>query len=406
MALGVVVLVLAGVPAANASPGDLDPTFSGDGRLDVETRDIGHQGGVAPIADGYLAFSAWGFAPLRLRRLDDAGQLQTEYGENGTASLDPAFAGFDAIDVQPDGSALIAAFVGERFPRDTYLFRFLADGSLDRSFADDGYRFLGAEPVPGSTSSNALVPDEVRQSSEGKIYVSGRLFDGDRHRGVITRLTPDGGVDKEFGNQGTIERPGFGNLEAIPGGGFVFVYTSSLSDGRKAAAAARFLPRGEPDPGFSEDGLAEFPFGPESTDQITTSAVLSDGRIVISTLGLLIRLLPDGTLDQTFGTQGLLRYGGIGHSPGIATDGSIYLAGRTRQCLRPHTCDRDATLTRLSPSGKIDPAFGDDGTAVLDFGPQDFANGVRVDLKDRPLLFSGHETASWKLTSGSRPTVG
>jgi uncharacterized delta-60 repeat protein len=395
-------VALACVPRqALAAPGDLDPTFSEDGSVDEEIRNLGNGGGAASFEGGYLVFSAYPIE-LQLRRITESGRIDSAYGENGTTSLeyDFDFRDFEAADVLPDGSALIAARTNQ--PTNSYLFRVLPDGSIDRTFGDNGYVFLASNSGPGDPAVRGLSPIEVRQSQAGLIYLTAVEVTDTEQRFIVARFKPGGQIDPSFGSEGKVEvdlpvRQRIGNLHLLPDGRFNLVFTSVTGGGGLAAAAARYTTGGRLDTSFSDDGVVEFPFGPSSTSYTTTSKLLSDGRLVISTRKFLIRVLPDGSPDPSYGQAGIVRFGPHGFQPGIAPDGSAYVGGRQRSCIRGRYCDRNMRLTRLAPDGAVDKTFGEGGTTILDLGRHDMVNSLSVDDAGRPLVYASDEAFFMRL---------
>lgn len=161
--------------------------------------------------------------------------------------------------------------------------------------------------------------------------------------------------------------------------------------GGQRLMVARLLPTGRPDPSFGEHGV-------EVTHvQLLPWQVLSapDGDILILGPGrspgaekpritrfpdwLVLRLLPDGAPDKSFGHGGLLDVSGVpvsGERPSLASspqmqpDGDILLPTVIGRVLTPSAA---AGIVRLTPQGTRDPSFGNDGTVTLAAGGEAFA---------------------------------
>src|SRR5439155_8040492 len=133
----------------------------------------------------------------------------------------------------------------------------------------------------------------------------------------LLRYKPDGALDQTFGNQGTvIQRIGNGGGEGaraliIQPDGKILVAGSTELSGREVSTVVRFLPNGSLDRTFGTDGIAIFYVG--SSSRACGLATQNDGRILVSgtvqngkhsEFGLL-RLTPDGSLDGTFGKGGI-----------------------------------------------------------------------------------------------------
>ncbi len=134
----VVLLLLAAAVAApaQAAAGDLDPTFSGDGKQ-ISDFGAGASGAAAAVRQGDGKIVAVGAA--------DGNFLVARYNLDG--SLDPSFSGDgrvqtnftgseDARDVALQGNKIVV--VGSDGSGDFALARYNPDGSLDTNFSGDG----------------------------------------------------------------------------------------------------------------------------------------------------------------------------------------------------------------------------------------------------------------------------
>jgi uncharacterized delta-60 repeat protein len=148
---------------------------------------------------------------------------------------------------------------------------------------------------------------------------------------------------------------------------------------------------GSMDTGFGSGGVVRVDFN-QKDDRAQAVAQQSDGKLVVvgsatSPHGdfdlAAVRLLPDGSLDTTFGTAGKVTVnipsdpnftsaaGGFGYvtdyladngrSVAIQSDGRVLIGGGTQQCVL-ESCP---TLTRLTAGGAIDTTFGPTNTGTL-----------------------------------------
>ncbi|MEX2080518.1 MAG: GDSL-type esterase/lipase family protein, partial [Dehalococcoidia bacterium] len=175
--------------------------------------------------------------------------------------------------VQPDGKILVVGSACEpttAFGCDrerAVLARFDSDGSLDPTFSEDG-KVAVSVPCCGSFYATSVVTQE-----DGKILAAGgNCF-------TAVRLTSDGRLDTSFGTGGLSI-----NAFDTPG-------ESCWSEGAYAAQI-------QPDGKLILAGNCDCP------NNLPTHPV--DGRT--SDFGLM-RLLPDGTLDPSFGTNGRVTSG-------------------------------------------------------------------------------------------------
>jgi uncharacterized delta-60 repeat protein len=158
-----------------------------------------------------------------------------------------------------------------------------------------------------------------------------------------------------------------------------------------AIVAARALAAaGALDHSFSSDGKRTFAFANGlGADAATATAIQHDGKIVLAGYSdqgggstghdfAVIRLNPNGSLDQTFSGDGrrtIAIGAGVNSDDAFAMkiqhDGRIILAGRSDQGPSKHN---DFAVVRLKSNGGTDTSFSGDGRRTLGFG-----NGARDD---------------------------
>ena len=132
--------------ASPLAPGDLDPTFSGGGKL----------------TDG------------------------VSYGTDGGS----------AVAIQPDGKIVAAGHSKNGFRSDFALVRYNADGSLDTSFDSDG-KVTTSIGTSDFASAVAIQPD-------GKIVAAGNSYNGSDSEFALVRYKPDGSLDTSFDGDGKV----------------------------------------------------------------------------------------------------------------------------------------------------------------------------------------------------------
>ena len=150
-------------------------------------------------------------------------------------------------------------------------------GALDETFSSDGLWLRDFYRHDDEV-------DALELTRGGRIIVAGAAFRNDYGDGenVIVALGDDGSVDSSFGRGGVLRHRRFGAADIVeqPNGRIV------LAGGtRSSAAVMRLLPDGARDPSFGQDGLSVIPrraLGP-TDDCISATAVDvgGDGRIVV-----------------------------------------------------------------------------------------------------------------------------
>jgi uncharacterized delta-60 repeat protein len=179
-------------------------------------------------------------------------------------------------------------------------------------------------------------------------------------------------------------------IEGVPGDG---------------TALVGFLPDGSPDGGFGTGGVVTFAPGVHPR----AMALDASGRIVLTgTTGtgatvdeLILRRLPNGSADPSFGTSGRVTMdflGTVDAGCGVAIDGTgrIVVAGDT---VLPSTVSYRTALTavRLLPDGTPDTAFAGDGSRIFKRNPHTYlCSSGETDVRpqaDGSTVLAGRQTA-------------
>src|SRR3954471_16498189 len=178
-------------------------------------------------------------------------------------------------------------------------------GEPDRSFGIGGTQTLNA-PGGDAVGGAVLVLPGNRMLAGGA--VGGKL--------VVLRLRArSGALDGSFGDHGQVvpglpgtSLDGVRSLAVFRDGRIVAAATMNI-DGVSRMVALKLLPNGEVDPSFGNGlgyvvtGPAGAPLGAMAMDS-TGDIVLAGARPATDEAPLIMRLLPDGTPDATFGSGG------------------------------------------------------------------------------------------------------
>jgi len=237
-----------------------------------------------------------------------------------------------------------------------YLARLRPDGSRDTSFAG-GHGYMVLLP-PNSAGATRVVRDagvtSILASKDGKIFVAG-YSDGSF---FLARLTASGQLDRSFAGRGIVRTDaaarkgctcsvGQGLARDAEGrllvSGFVTAssrpaYRPSVAVKPVAVAVVRYLPSGRLDRSFGQGGVTRTsvngyePFGRgvavQRNGMPVVAATLTTGPNKPSRLAL-IRYRPDGSLDHTFFDHGLFSApAGLAGEHATAWDPLIDSAGR------------------------------------------------------------------------------
>jgi uncharacterized delta-60 repeat protein len=339
-----------------------------------------------------------------LARYTSSGSLDSTFGAGGkvvTSLVAAITSPANDVAVQSDGKIVAVGSVGSEGFRDFALARYNADGSLDTTFGTGGRvmtDFGGTDDV-----ANAIAVQR-----DGKLVVVGSALPSAPsgtptmvHRLVaLARYNADGSLDSTFGTGGKVTTDfgpdGSGNAVAVLDDGRIIVADGSLG----GSLLARYRADGSLDKTFGLCGMASL-----GVDNASRLALQPDGRIVvagerISRTGhggfvvvtdlAVARLNADGTLDPTFGTNGLVvtSFGSSSFGSGssdftvglaVQADGKIVAAGLPLGMSNTGT----PGLVRYDLNGNLDTTFGTGGRVTTDFGRGNSATRIALQADGR-----------------------
>jgi len=256
-------------------------------------------------------------------------------------------------------------------------------GQLDSSFASSGKAWV---QFAGSLSSMA---NDVAVDSMGRLLVAAKVGMHDGCRYGLARLLEDGSADLSFGVQGSIIgqfKSGFeatgGKVQELPDGKILLCGLHYQDPQRTFPALALFNQHGQPDLNFGNQGVQVVRLpgdlsrglrddwlppgipGAEACD----FCVQADGQILLLAnhhyefadhVGILIRLNPDGTLDDTFNGHGFVMVRHLLMNTWLSSilvqaDGQILVAGSI-------DLPQKGLLARFDKTGRLDDNFAEDG---------------------------------------------
>jgi uncharacterized delta-60 repeat protein len=301
------------------------------------------------------------------------GALDRSFGNQGvvvTRWNDPATA--TDILALPDGKVVVAGLVDDstganerRRPRIAVV-RYRADGRLDPTWGRRGR----ATVAFGSRNTDAWLPVAALQP-DGKVVVAASTYRGPVN---VARFDRRGRLDSTFSGDGKTSfalarGEAFTSDLEVAANGTILV--AGAVDG--GAGLVRLLPEGGPDPSFGIGGRSRIAFpGPAIGPQPRVRTALEpDGDVLVggtTTGGLegiaVVRLRADGSRDRAFGRDGIglvprAKLGDLVLQP----DGRILL-GAIDAWPDRRTCCSPAVM-RLLADGSADRGFGWDGRVLL-----------------------------------------
>jgi uncharacterized delta-60 repeat protein len=373
--------------------GSLDATFGNAGQLITQVASydvpvaVAFQGDGKIVVAGYTTVTGSGDRIAVVRYLPD-GSLDTTFGAGGKVlTYYNSGRAFDMV-IQPDGKILV---VGRAYVStgEFALLRYLSDGSLDPSFGTGGTLYTNFSEAFDIAYAVALQPD-------GKIVAAGTTGQDF----ALARYDTNGDLDTSFGTVGKVITDLSGASEKVASVGIDtqgrIVAVGSAGVGPNLAfALARYMPNGDLDSSFDNDGKIVVSIGTGASE--ATSLVLSsDGKVTVagyansdcggnycdSDFGL-ARYLGDGTPDPDFGAGGqvITDFGPSIHASAtslvLQPDGKLVAAGFTGDL---GLVNSNFTLVGYLPNGAIDTSFGTGGSVNTQFNGSN-ANGYGAALQ-------------------------
>ncbi len=374
---GALAFAVAGIITSTlAAPGDLDPTFDGDGKVVfvVDTNVLAFESAHAVLAqpDGKIVVVGDSDGRIVLARLLTNGAPDTAFGTNGTVLMPRAEEDFfyvlDAA-LQADGKILVcgSAVIATNTPAgEPFVARFLTNGAPDTTFGVNGLK-LFALGLAGNAEGMAVQAD-------GRIVLAIGGYDPTFTQSYFAalRLLTNGAPDAAFDGDGYAETTFPGNEQQVPNDvaaqpdGKILLTGFITVGGTNQIALARFNADGTLDTNFGTGGRVITSLS--LTNAYGHSLALQpDGGIVVGGAAafgfddylLAARYTTNGAPDTNFGTGGLTL---VPRAWGVATavqpDGKIIVVG---------TSTNDVGLFRFTTAGALDATFGNGGRVQTQF---------------------------------------
>ncbi|MBV8780610.1 MAG: hypothetical protein JO353_04370 [Phycisphaerae bacterium] len=309
-----------------------------------------------------------------------ANPLDPTFGSSGIDQSNLGTSGEQAQDIilQPDGKILVAGGPG------FLVARYNADGSLDTSFGSGG-----KVSISGIDSAYSIA-----LQSNGQIIVAGGAGFN------VARLNSNGSLDTTFGNNGLVQSNLGSNWEAydmaIASTGKIWLVGATSSN----IEVVRYNSNGSLDSSFSGNGHTSFSIA-GNTSQALACFLQSDGKLLIvgdttnvsDTQIFAMRLTTSGSLDSTFGTNGMVITNPTSGKEDVASDVAVQSDGKIVVTGRAGTGSAaNLLLLRYTSAGVLDSGFGTAGMTKVDYdGERDLGKAVKI-LANGQILVAGRVT--------------
>lgn len=403
--LVIVLALLVGAPwqvkaaGISSAPGNLDTSFSGDGKatggwaaFDDGAHAVAIQRDGKIVMAGYTEYSD-GDEDFMVLRYNADGSPDSSFGFMGMVmtSFDSLYSDrANAVAIQPDGKIVAAGFVAIG-NGDIAVARYNSNGSLDTTFDGDGKAVISIGSSEDNANALVIQPD-------GKIVLVGYSIINNKVILALARLNNNGSLDTTFDLDGKITTDigvtsaySYGRAVALQSNGNIVVAGFSYSTTHDIVLAIY----------TAMGGLISINITDVSVDEKAFSvAVRPDDKIVVGgvTVGasgydlMVARYHSDGWPDSSFGVNGISSVDVCGDSEQINAialqpDGMILAAG---ECGVYPTYD--FILARFQQDGGLDSSFDGDGKTMTDFsGNPDRGNAIALQ-PDGKVIVAGEVT--------------
>lgn len=358
-------------------------------------------------------YTASGISIVLTRHLA-TGELDQTFGDKGIAIHrfgSDLWAG--SVRRQLDGKLVIAAstMVSETpVEYDFAVIRLLENGDLDTSFATGGiFTKDFAENQPNAVSSDNA--SGVAALNDGKIIIGGLVnrynsANTDQRAtsfATIIRLTASGDLDTSFGTGGqTLVKVGNNltgtsstrptTLRQLPDNKILVgssVDQSRQSDPKSfylSGMLTRFNADGSLDTTFATNGVLNV--APEQWSGISAIVFQPDGKYLVSAISSVVRVLRQGTFDQTFGNGGRVEVPQLLSDIILQPDGKILTSDSPGGWVIGASEFQIGSVRRLNANGSTDIRFGRGGVSYFRHNQTPLGFG-RIHLRDNYMIVAG-----------------
>ncbi len=276
--------------------------------------------------------------------------------------------------------------------------------SLDPSFNIAG---TASYPVPMLTLPQISCKHLVQ--SDGKIVIcSNSVISLGVTEIMVTRLNSNGSLDLSFGNSGTFTHSivsGYNlavGLVIQPDGKLVTsgIFNSGTGVNNNEVFILRLNTNGTLDNSFGTNGISTWNFSTED-ERVTDLKLMPEGSFAISGYiqsqflfpdsCFVIKTTPTGQLDNSFASNGMFRYQHNGsqtdlYALDVLTDKSIVAAGSFNSASNY----QDVLAIKLDSTGSFDNSFATGGIYVRDvFNDYDEIHDLKI-LPNNDILLAGY----------------
>lgn len=290
----------------------------------------------------------------------------------------------------------------------TFLFFFLTStfitqaqmsGTIDSSFATNGVLILQPNTIGTDVANGMVVLPNDNVLLAGSTETGFLLSDA-----AVYRILPNGDVDPTFGVNGVSIFDCGGTqdyvhkMKVLPNGKMIIA--GGVYDGGADVNffAARLTENGFPDPTFGNNGVSIIPNPMGVGEDVANAiAIQPDGKIILAGAWAvpgftdnhttLVRLNENGTVDSSFGANGIVNVTNSGFANDLAFDILLLSDGSMITTGYADVLDQRVIIEKFNSSGILDPAFGTNGIAIFNLTTgQDVGWGIELHPNGRIMI--------------------
>jgi uncharacterized delta-60 repeat protein len=375
-----------------AQQGTLDSTFSNDGKL-ILSPSNSHDNATAllVLSDQTILFtgtsttqSTTGF-DIIVGRLHSDGTLDSTFGTNGYVIYDHAGYsdyGYD-IDLTSEDKIVVTGAVSTTASKvDMFCMRLNPNGSYDTTFGGNGRVVIAIGGSEDYANKAVILPND-------QIVLGGTSIIFPDNRATLVRLNTDGSLDSTFGTNGislpitSTTNELFQGLILKPNGSFIAVGLVGIGASNVYGHTWGILPDGSLDTTFGNNGDLPIPGSAYLKNIVARNNqyYICGYSWTTPQIGYIANISDSGTFNPSFGLSGIVRdtlnYAVAYNDIKLQSDGKIIAVGADAIA----QFSNDLMVTRFATNGALDTTFGTGGRVIIDLLNFNNESMLGVDLQ-------------------------